>query len=120
MAEIRRKTTPPVGCFLVAREGDAFAGCASFRALSAGACEVHDVWVPPAFRGRGLGVRLVAALVDEARRAGYTLMRLETATFMGHAHAVYAAQGFRPCAHYRSLPAKYAAITISMERALGS
>jgi GNAT superfamily N-acetyltransferase len=120
MAEIRRKTTPPAGCFLVAREGDALAGCASFRALSPGACEMHDVWVPPAFRGRGYGARLVAELVEEARRAGYGLMRLETATFMGHAHEVYAAQGFRPCAHYRSLPAEYAAITISMERALGA
>jgi len=120
MAEIRRRTTPPAGCFLVAREGDASAGCASFRALSPGVCEMHDVWVPPEFRGRGHGMRLVAELLEEARRAGYGLMRLETATFMGHAHAVYAAQGFRPCAHYRSLPPQYAAITISMERALGS
>jgi DNA-binding GntR family transcriptional regulator len=46
--------------------------------------------------------KLVKELVEEARRAGYGLMRLETATFMGHAHAVYAA------------------ITISMERALGT
>jgi len=81
---------------------------------------MHDVWVPPEFRGRGHGMRLVAELLEEARRAGYGLMRLETATFMGHAHAVYAAQGFRPCAHYRSLPPQYAAITIAMERALGS
>ncbi len=118
MAEIRRKTSPPGGGFLVAREGDEFAGCASFRALSPGACEMHDVWVPPAFRGRGIGGQLVKRLLEEARHAGYGLMRLETATFMGHAHVVYAAHGFQACAPYRSVRPEFAAITIWMERAL--
>ncbi len=119
MAEIRRKTSPPSGGFLVAREGDEFAGCASFRPLAPGACEMHDVWVEPAFRGRRIGGRLVARLMDEARLASYGAMRLETATFMTHAHVVYAALGFRVCAPYRSVRAEFAAITVWMERELG-
>jgi GNAT superfamily N-acetyltransferase len=79
MAEIRRKTTPPAGCFLVAREDDAYVGSASFRPLAPGACEMHDVWVPPAERGRGIGARLVARLVEEARDSGYGVMRPEFA-----------------------------------------
>jgi GNAT superfamily N-acetyltransferase len=118
MAEIRRKTSPPAGCFLVAREDDAFVGSASFRPLAPGACEMHDVWVPPAERGRGIGARLVARLVEKARDRGYGVMRLETATFMPHAHAVYAAQGFRACEPYRSVRREFAAITIWMERPL--
>ena len=114
MAEIRRKTAPPAGCFLVAREDDAYVGSASFRPLALGACEMHDVWVPPAERGRGIGARLV----EKARDSGYGVMRLETATFMPHAHAVYAAQGFRACEPYRSVRPEFAAITIWMERPL--
>ena len=118
MAEIRRKTTPPAGCFLVAREDGGFVGSASFRSLAADACEMHDVWVSPAQRGRGIGARLVARLIEEARDAGYAVMRLETATFMPHAHAVYAAHGFRTCEPYRAVPPEFAAITIWMERPL--
>jgi GNAT superfamily N-acetyltransferase len=40
---------------------------------------MHDVWVPPAERGRGIGARLVARLVEEARDSGYGVMRLEFA-----------------------------------------
>jgi GNAT superfamily N-acetyltransferase len=117
-AEIERWTAPPAGCFLVAREGESCAGCVSFRPLAPGACEMHDVYVPPAFRGRGIGLALVKRLLEEARRAGYGLMRLETATFMPHAHAIYAATGFRTCAPYRAVPSEFVPITIWMERAL--
>ena len=120
MAEIRRKTRPPAGCFLVAGDDANFVGSASFRPLGPGACEMHDVWVPPAYRGRGIGARLVERLMEEARLAGYDVMRLETATFMPHAHAVYAAQGFRTCEPYRGVPPEFTAITIWMECPLGA
>ena len=120
LAEVRRKAAPPGGCFLVVMDGDAFAGSASFRPLSPGACEMHHVYARPAFRGRGIGAKLVAHLVEEARRAGYRVMRLETATYMQHAQAVYAAQGFRVCEPYRSVPAEFVPITIWMERALSA
>jgi GNAT superfamily N-acetyltransferase len=117
-AEIRGKTSPPRGGFLVAIEGEAFAGSASFRPLSPGACEMHDVFVRPAFRGRGIGSVLVARLMEEARGAGYGLMRLETATFMSYAHDVYATLGFAVCAPYREVAPALAAITIWMQRRL--
>jgi ribosomal protein S18 acetylase RimI-like enzyme len=116
--EVRRWTSPPAGCFLTALDDGQFAGCASFRALEPGACEMHDVYVRPAFRGRGIGAQLVERLIEEARGAGYDVMRLETATFMTHAHALYAAQGFRVREPYRTVPAELAAITIWMERSL--
>jgi len=117
-AEIRGRTSPPHGCFLVALEGGEFAGSASFRPLSPGACEMHDVFVRPAFRGRGIGTALVERLMEEARGAGYGLVRLETATFMPYAHAVYAALGFGACAPYRSVPPELAGVTLWMERSL--
>ena len=79
---------------------------------------MHDVFVRPAFRGRGIGVALVERLMEEARGAGYGRMKLETATFMPHAHAVYAALGFEVCPPYRSVAPALAAITIWMQRRL--
>jgi GNAT superfamily N-acetyltransferase len=99
--------------------GEEFAGCGSFWPLAPGTCEMHQVYVRPAFRGRGIGAQLVARLIEEAARAGYGAMRLETATFMPHAQAIYGAFGFRPCEPYRNVPAELAAITIPMERSLG-
>ena len=64
MAEIRRKTAPPAGCFLVAGEDADFVGSASFRPLGPGACEMHDVWVSPAHRGRSIGATLVEGPAD--------------------------------------------------------
>ncbi len=116
--EVRAWTSPPGGCFLAALDGGRFAGCASFRPLAPGACEMHDVYARPAFRGRGIGALLVGRLVEEALDAGYAVMRLETATFMTHAHALYAAHGFRVREPYRDVPAELAAITIWMERPL--
>lgn len=116
--EVRQWTAPPEGCFLVAIEGEEFAGGASYRSLSPGTCELHDVWARPAFRGRGIGVALVERLMEEARRAGYGRMRLETATFMPHAHVVYTELGFAVCEPYREVPPDLAAITIWMERRL--
>lgn len=117
-AEIRGKTSPPHGCFLVALEGEDFAGSASYRPLLPGACEMHDVFVRPAFRGRGIGTALVVRLMEEARGAGYGAMTLETATFMPYAQAVYAALGFEACPPYRSVAPALAAITIWMRRRL--
>lgn len=117
-AEVRSRTSPPGGCFLVALEGDAFAGGASYRPLEPGVCEMHDVYARPAFRGRGIGRKLVERLLEEARAAGYRVMRLETATFMPHAQRVYGALGFEACKPYRSVPAEFVPITIWMERAI--
>lgn len=59
---------------LVAREGDAVAGWAalsrvSARAVYRGVAEV-SVYVAAAFRGRGVGQQLLAALVSQSEEAG--------------------------------------------------
>jgi GNAT superfamily N-acetyltransferase len=79
---------------------------------------MRDVFVRPAFRGRGIGTALVERLMEEARGAGYGSMKLETATFMPYAQAVYAALGFRVCPPYRSVAPALEAITIWMQRRL--
>ncbi len=68
---------------LLAMDGHSPAGCAAIHRLDEMACELHSVYVRPASRGAGIAGQLVRQLVEQAREAGYRVMRLETATFMG-------------------------------------
>ncbi len=68
----------PDGRLLLAVENDELAGCIALRKLSDGACEMKRLFVRPAYRATGLGRFLVGSLIDEARKLGYTQMRLDT------------------------------------------
>ncbi len=89
---------------LLAYVGDALAGCGGLRALHesdhANACEMKRLYVRPAFRRFGLGRVLAEALLDEARRAGYSVMLLDTLDEMESARQLYATLGFEEVAPY--------------------
>jgi amino-acid N-acetyltransferase len=60
-----------LGWFLVADISGAVAGCGSLVELTPRLTELRSLAVAPAYRGSGLGRRLVEALVAWAREAGY-------------------------------------------------
>jgi carbonic anhydrase len=60
--------------------------------------------VRPAFRGKGVGKTLALAAIDEARKAEYARMRLDTVPSMTAAIALYKSLGFRDIAPYRHNP----------------
>jgi putative acetyltransferase len=88
----------PGGHLLLAWVDDEVAGCAAMRPLPdvdyANACEMKRLYVRPAFRRFGLGRLLAQALLDEARRAGYSTMVLDTLDDMETARGLYASLGF--------------------------
>jgi ribosomal protein S18 acetylase RimI-like enzyme len=94
----------PAGHLLLALVDGELAGCGAFRALAdadqANACEMKRLYVRPAFRRFGLGRRLAEALMDEARRAGYSVMLLDTLDDMESARELYASLGFVETAPY--------------------
>jgi GNAT superfamily N-acetyltransferase len=94
----------PSGQLLLAFVDGALAGCGGLRALTdvdyANACEMKRLYVRPAFRRFGLGRVLAEALLDEARRAGYSVMLLDTLDEMESARELYARLGFAEIAPY--------------------
>lgn len=85
------------------------AGCIALRALpelGAGVCEMKRMYVRPTYRGLKLGRMLAERLIDEARAAGYTLMKLDTDTASKFAAAIalYRSLGFVECERYNADP----------------
>ena len=87
---------PPAGAFLVARAGDAGppVGGVGLRAIGPGTGEVRRLWVDPAWRGRGLGRALMAALERAAPDLGHMTLRLATGDRQPEAVALYETTGW--------------------------
>lgn len=94
----------PRGALLMARSGQALAGCCALRPLVnvdyANAGEMKRLYVRPQFRGKGVGRLLAEATLDAARVAGYACVLLDTLSDMETAREMYQDLGFVEIAPY--------------------
>ncbi len=100
LAELPGEYAPPGGAFLLATSGGRLAGCVALRPLGGDSGEMRRLFVRHQFRGKGVGKRLVLAVVEAARDAGYRAIRLTLAPWMEEAGAIYRALGFREIEAY--------------------
>lgn len=88
----------PQGALLLALVDGAAAGCGALRPLPdadyPNACEMKRLYVRRAFRRFGLGRVLAQALMDQATRAGYSTLLLDTLDDMEAARGLYESLGF--------------------------
>jgi len=114
------KFMPPKGRLLLGYADDEPRGVASLKALTESIGEVKRMYVRPQARNRGLGRALLAQLLEDARLAGYTLVRLDSDRFMNEAHQLYRNIGFREIEAYEGseIPKEFQKNWIFMEREL--
>ena len=91
---------PPAGVFLVGREDGDPVACGGIARYDEATAEIRRMYVVPEARGRGLSRRVLAALEDEAKALGYSLVRLETGKLQTEAIGLYASAGFAPIPRY--------------------
>jgi putative acetyltransferase len=84
----------PRSGFLLARWQGQAVGCGAYRPLKEDIAEIKRMYVEPAFRGHGIGRRLLAALEEGARQAGYGRVWLETGTAQPEALGLYKVSGY--------------------------
>jgi ribosomal protein S18 acetylase RimI-like enzyme len=95
----------PSGRLVLGRIDGRPAGCVALRMLDPRICELKRLYVRPEFRGYGLGRQLTDYVLDEARRAGYSTVRLDTLSGeMDRAIELYRSMGFKEIAPYYSNP----------------
>ena len=93
---------PPTGCLLLAKYKDQPAGCVALRKFSDDICVMKRLYIRPKYQRKGIGTALYEALMDQAKKVGYTHMRLATA--LEPAKALYKSIGFKEIEPYRDVP----------------
>lgn len=92
---LEEKYGPPKGqIYLVLVDGE-LAGCVGMKPSDDSHAELKRLYVRPAFRGRNLGETLTRRIMDDARKAGYRYLRLDTLPGLKSALKLYRRLGFR-------------------------
>lgn len=82
------------GRFRVLRDGDRIVGSYGLYPISEHICELRKMYLYREFRGRGLGKKMMKEALNQARKAGFRLMVLETNEKLVEAIALYRTFGF--------------------------
>jgi ribosomal protein S18 acetylase RimI-like enzyme len=115
LAEVPTCFMAPQGLTLVARSGGAAVGCISAHPFGPGTAEVKRLFVMPSQRGMGVGRALFEAIVARMSEWGYPTVRLDTATYLTDAIALYRSLGFVEIEPYYDLPPVAQRTTVFME-----
>ena len=87
----------PQSFYFVAQDGDTVLGGAGIfptEGLGNTTCELVKMYLTPSARGTGLGKKLIATCLEEAKKIGFTKVYLETMPELKKAVSVYEKFGF--------------------------
>jgi GNAT superfamily N-acetyltransferase len=95
---------PPSGAFFLALADGEPAGLGGVRYLDTEIAEVKSMYVAPAYRGTGLGRRILARLEEIALEHGCSAVRLDTSDYLRPAVGLYRSAGYREVPAYNENP----------------
>jgi GNAT superfamily N-acetyltransferase len=95
---------PPNGLLLLALADGEPAGLGGVRYLNTEIAEVKSMYVAPAYRGTGLGRRILARLDEIALEHGCRTVRLDTSDYLTPAVGLYRSAGYREVPAYNKNP----------------
>ena len=95
---------PPNGVLLLARVDGEPAGLGGVRHLDTEVAEVKSMYVGPAYRGTGLGRRILARLDEIALEHGCRAVRLDTSDYLTPAVGLYRSAGYEEVPAYNENP----------------
>jgi ribosomal protein S18 acetylase RimI-like enzyme len=88
------KYVAPDGVLILALVDRKGAGCIALRRISDDICEMKRLYVRDAYRGLGIGIKLISMIIEEARLLKYSYIRLDTLPTMKKAQDLYISLGF--------------------------
>lgn len=100
-AEFLDGFSPPRDRIWIAEVAGQFLGSIAVKGLPDRTSQLRFLLVEPAARGRGIGTRLVRAVLDHAGDHGDRQILLDTASNLLPARAIYAAHGFQLASTHR-------------------
>ena len=102
LANLSGDYAPPLGCLLLVKYKGQIAGCVGMKQFSDEICEMKRLFIRPQFRGLGIGRALAQSIIEQARKSGYTHMRLD---FIAPrvSESLYKSLGFKEIAPYEDI-----------------
>ena len=84
------------GYWVIDEEGEVMGGCGFYPTdgLPTGYAELVKFYLSPKVRGRGYGSKLFSLVINEARKAGYSYLYIESFPEFADAVKMYARHGF--------------------------
>jgi putative acetyltransferase len=105
----------PGGQIIVATLGSRVVGCCALKPMEPGVFEVAKMAVAEDLRGQGIGRRVLAKAIAEAKAMGATKLYLETNNRLGNAIHLYESLGFQ---HLPTKQSPYVRANVFMELVL--
>ena len=115
LASLPGKYSKPEGRLLLAFYNDQPAGCVALKKIDDHSCEMKRMFVYPEFHGKGIGYALAKAIIDEAKKIGYSTIKLDTSIRQIEAQKLYQGFGFKNIEAYYELPDKQKNWLVFME-----
>jgi len=104
LSDLTVKYGLPDGRLYIARTDGQTSGCIALKKIDDFNCEMKRLYVRPAYRKQGIASLLAGRVIDDAKKAGYKYMLLDTLPFLEGALRLYKKYGFYEIPCYNDSP----------------